>query len=138
VNQEAIGQATVSFLGPDNGLRLTKLLREHVRIASQAVSAIKNDPTKLVFVQQEWTANANAIATLLNKANSRWPQKTLAEALQRHLDLTTKEISARVNKDWSGDIAAFDGDFDQVMKFADFLANGMVAMVESVAAKGSK
>lgn len=129
-NQEAIGQSVIAFLGPANGLRLGKLLREHVLLMGKVVTAIQaGDQPKLAAGQKEWTANAVEIANLLNKANSRWPQATLVSMLQHYLDLTTQEIAARTNKNWAGDTAAFDACFDHMMKFADFMANGMLAMV---------
>jgi len=133
-NQDAIGQSVVAFLGPANGLRLTKLLREHILIAGKIVAAAQaGDQGKVAVEQKEWTANAVAIANLLNKANARWSQATLVSMLQHHLDLTTQEVMARLNKNWANDIAAFDTGFDHMMKFADFLANGMLAMVVALA-----
>jgi hypothetical protein len=55
--------------------------------------------------------------------------------LQLHIDLIVKEITARLDQDWSGDIAAFDGDFEHMLKFADFMANGMLAMLEAISGR---
>ena len=51
--------------------------------------------------------------------------------LQQHLDFTAKEVTARLAGNWTGDIAAFDAGFDHMLKFADFLANGMLGMLQS-------
>lgn len=127
--QDAIGRSVASFLGPANSLKLSKLLRDQIHLMGKVVAATRADS------QKEWNLNAASIAILLNKANPRWPEKTLTAMLQRHLDLVVKGVEARLQRDWNGDIAAFDADFDHMMKFADFMSNGMLAMIEAVAAR---
>lgn len=132
VNQDAIARSVITFLGPVNSLKLAKLLRDHIAIAGKVVAAAKaEDAHKVGAAQKEWLMNAVAIATLLNKANPRWSQKTLFTMLQHHLDLTAKEVTARLAGNWTGDVAAFDAGFDHMLKFADFLANGMLGMLQS-------
>lgn len=135
-NQDSTGQAIISFLGPDNGLRLARLLREHVQIAIRVVAAIQaNDQQKAASEQKAWSANAVAIATLLNKTNPRWPKETLVKMLQHYLDLTVQQVIARTANNWPNDVAAFDASLDHMMKFADFMANGMLAVVVAATAR---
>jgi hypothetical protein len=47
--------------------------------------------------------------------------------MREHLDLTTAEVVARLKKDWSGDIAAYDKVHLHILVLADELANGIVA-----------
>jgi hypothetical protein len=43
-----------------------------------------------------------------------------------HLRLTTDEATARIKKEWKKDIRAFDDIFDQIMKMADMITNGII------------
>jgi len=42
------------------------------------------------------------------------------------LDLTTKEVVARLHGDWAGDIAAYDALHQQILQMADVLTMGIV------------
>jgi len=46
--------------------------------------------------------------------------------LNEHLALTTQEATARLEKNWTADVAAFDKIFDQAMHMADALTDGIV------------
>jgi hypothetical protein len=43
-----------------------------------------------------------------------------------HLNLTTKEVVARLHGDWAGDIAAYDAVHQQILHPADGLSMGIV------------
>jgi hypothetical protein len=43
-----------------------------------------------------------------------------------HLSTTTNEVVARLNKDWEGDVRAFDAVYDHVLKMSDAIAEGIV------------
>lgn len=43
-----------------------------------------------------------------------------------HLDLTTKEVVARLTGDWSGDVPAYDSVHQQILKMADGLSMGII------------
>lgn len=43
-----------------------------------------------------------------------------------HLNLTTKEVVARLHGDWAGDIAAYDALHQQILHLADGLSMGIV------------
>lgn len=125
-NQDAIGDALKPFYGPQLGDALTKLLREHIRIAADVVKAAKAQDTLLLEVQQRrWLENANDIAKLLSDANPNWKRVELEDMLHRHLDLTTREVTARLQKDWAEDIAAYDAGHEHMLMFADDLAAGI-------------
>jgi hypothetical protein len=57
------------------------------------------------IAQKKWSTNAAAIADFLSIANPAWNKAELTAMLQKHLDLTTQEVVARLNKDWEADIA---------------------------------
>jgi hypothetical protein len=127
-NQEQIGQAIVPYYGQEAGTKLTALLKDHILIAVDVVGAAKaNDQAKLRDADARWRANAADIATFLSNANpTHWPRAAVLSMTNEHLALTTKEAVARLNKNWTDDIALFDQIFDQAMMMADTLSKGIV------------
>lgn len=69
---------------------------------------------------------ANQAATFLGGANPNWPRAAVLSMMNEHLALTTQEATARLKKDWNGDVATFDKIFDQAMMMADALTDGIV------------
>lgn len=126
-NQEQIGQAIVPYYGQEAGSKLTALLKDHILIAVDLVGAAKaNDQAKLSDADARWHANAADIATFLSNANPHWPRAAVLSMMNEHLALTTKEAVARLNKNWTDDVALFDQIFDQAMMMADTLSQGIM------------
>jgi hypothetical protein len=46
--------------------------------------------------------------------------------MNAHLATTTTELVARLNKDWSGDVKAFDAVYDHILHMSDALSDGIV------------
>ena len=85
---------------------------------NQAVTALK--------------ANADSIATFLNKANPRnFQRAAMSTGLQMHIDLLLKEVTAHLKKDWSGSIAAYDESQRQAAQMADMLSEGIMKQFPS-------
>jgi hypothetical protein len=126
-NQEDIGNAIASYYGSDAGTQLTTLLKEHISIAVDLVDAAKaNNQAQVSAENAKWQANANAIADFLSNTNPNWPNADLRAMMRTHLDTTTKEVQARLNKDWQGDVAAYDAVYDHILKMSDALTDGIV------------
>jgi hypothetical protein len=76
---------------------------------------------------KRWFANADQIADFLSSANPKnWPQAEMRSMMHDHLNLTTKEVVARLHSDWVNDVNAYDAVNDQILKMADMLAMGIV------------
>jgi hypothetical protein len=85
------------------------------------------DPRSLDDAVQALRANADSIADLLSKANRRnWNRATLRSALHQHIDLLVRQMNARLRRDWSEDVAAFDASHKQASEMADMLAEGII------------
>jgi hypothetical protein len=126
-NQEDIGKAIVPFYGQPAGAKLTGLLKQHISIAGEVVAAAKaNDKAKLADADKRWHDNAADIATFLSGANPNWPKATLVGMLNQHLAVTTEEATARIQKKWADDVAAFDKVYDQALMMADALSDGII------------
>lgn len=127
-NQVDIGNAIKPYYGNEAGDKLTTLLKEHITIAAELVAAAKaNDTPKVTDAKTRWTANADQIATFLSGANSKnWPAEEMKKMMHEHLDLTTTEATARLNKDWKADIDAYEKVHTQILHMADALTDGIV------------
>jgi hypothetical protein len=126
-NQEDIGNAIVPYYGSAAGAKLTSLLKDHINIAVDLVTAAKaSDNAKVADADRRWHANAADIATFLSGANPNWPRQTLLDMLNEHLRLTGDEATLRIQKRWSEDVTNFDRIFDQSQHMADALADGIV------------
>ncbi len=125
-NQDDIGAAIVPFYGQAAGEALAKLLKEHIMIAAQVVTAAKagNDDA-LTAANVKWHANADEIALFLSNANPYWPYKDMQNMMYEHLKLTTDEAVARLHQDWQADVEAFEKVFHEIMMMADGLTAGI-------------
>jgi hypothetical protein len=125
-NQDDIGAAIKPYYGDEAGNKLASLLRDHILIAAEVVTAAKaGNPDSLAASQAKWTANGKDIAAFLSGANPNWPQPELESMLQKHLDLTTAEVVGRLQKDWAADIRAYDEGHEHMLMFADALTAGI-------------
>jgi hypothetical protein len=124
-NQDELGNAIKPMYGDEAGQKLAALLKDHITIAVDVVAAAKaGDKAKLDAAQQKWSANGVDIAKFLSAANPAWPEADLTAMLQKHLDLTTGEVVARLNQDWEADIKSYDEGHVHMLMFADTLING--------------
>ena len=128
-NQEDLGNAVVPVYGAGAGKALTDLLKQHILIAVDLIAAAKSgDNAAFATHDRHWTENAEEIAGLLSGANPKnWPKADVTDLLMQHLDLTKKEVVARLQADWNADTAAFDLIFTEILTVADVLADGIVA-----------
>jgi hypothetical protein len=128
-NQADIGNAIRPFYGDPAGDRLTALLRQHILIAADLVTAAKTAKTADVeAASARWTANADEIADFLSGANStNWPRATLRAEMRHHLELTLQEAQARLRGDWAADVTAYDAVHQHILAMADMLSAGIVS-----------
>jgi len=126
-NQDDIGDAIKPYYGEDAGKKLASLLRDHILIATEVVSAAKSGKSDdLTKAQAKWTANADDIAAFLSGANPNWPKAEMTEMLHKHLEYTTAEVTSRLKKDWPADIEAYDKGHMHMLMFADKLSDGII------------
>lgn len=126
-NQEDIGNAVAKFYGDAAGRQLTTLLKDHIAIAGDIVkAAMAGDKAGQKAADDRWHQNAAQIADFLSKANPNWPRATLVDLMNTHLSTTTTELVARLNKDWAGDVQAFDSVYDHILHMSDALSDGIV------------
>lgn len=131
-NQEDIGNAIAPFYGSAAASKLTDLLKQHISIAGELVSAAKaSDNAKVADADRRWHQNAADIATFLSGANPNWSRDALLGMLNMHLALTTQEATARIQNRWSDSVGNFDQIFNQAMEMADALSSGIAKQFPS-------
>ena len=127
-NQADIGGAVARFYGAPAGRRLTALLRQHILIAVDVLTAAKaGDAAALATAQSRWIANADRIAGFLAAANPAWPRAEMRAMMRRHLGFTTAEAVAQLGGDYAVSVRDFDRVEAQARQMADMLSAGIVA-----------
>jgi hypothetical protein len=125
-NQEDIGNAFGQFYGENVKVLVTKLFTEHIEIAGQIIDAVKNNKSSDLFIKQ-WEQNAKEIAKALSKLNPlNWKQKTVQDAMNKHLQDTLLEATHRLNKEYEHDIKDYDNIHDHILIMADLFSSGII------------
>jgi Spy/CpxP family protein refolding chaperone len=126
-NQVDIGNAIKPYYGKAAGNELTRQLRAHILIAADVIAAAKAGASaELADAQPRWVKNANQIATVLHSVNPRyWKLGAMKAEMHRHLDLTTQEAVARLQGNWTADVAAYDKVHQHILHMSDMLSQGI-------------
>jgi len=126
-NQEDIGNAITTYYGADVGNKLTTLLKEHISIAVDIVSAAKaNDQAKFKDENIRWQDNADQIAVFLSQANPNWPKATLKDMMRIHLSTTIDELDAVLSEQYDKSVTAFDAVLNHILNMSDALSSGII------------
>ncbi|HJW92525.1 MAG TPA: hypothetical protein VJ901_02805 [Thermoanaerobaculia bacterium] len=132
-NQTDIGNAVAQFYGADAGTKLTALLRDHILIAADIVTAAKaGDNAKVAASNKRWHDNAAEIATFLHGANPKnWPQATLQTAMNMHLDQTLDEATHQLKGNYAASVQDYEHIVQHILGMADVLSDGIVKQFPS-------
>jgi hypothetical protein len=127
-NQDHIGDAIKPYYGEQAGEALSALLRDHILIAADILTAAKSgDSAGVEEANARWHENAKEIADFLSAANpSNWPQSEMREMMADHLEWTLAEAVARLSADWDADVAAYDRIHRDILHMADMLSIGII------------
>jgi len=127
-NQTDIGNAVAEFYGRDAGNKLTALLRDHILIAADIVTAAKaGDNAKVASSNKKWQDNASEIATFLHGANPKnWPTATLQSAMKMHLDQTLDEATHQLKGDYAASVKDYERVVEHILGMADVLSDGII------------
>ena len=126
-NQDDIGNAVKPFYGEAGGKELTRLLRDHITIAADLLKAAKaSNNAAFNDANKKWFANADEISSFLSKANPNWKLNDMKKMMNDHLTLTTDEAVARLKKDYTADVKAYDKVHEEILMMADMLTDGII------------
>lgn len=126
-NVDDIRAAANIYYGIIPSMTMKSLLKDHVLLGAEVVKAAKSgDPQALAAAAKKWQDNSDTIAGFLATANPNWSQPMLTEVMRKHLELTSAEVTARLKKDWNGDIDAYDKGHDHILMIADIFSDGII------------
>jgi hypothetical protein len=128
-NQTDMGNAVAEFYGRDAGNKLTALLRDHILIAADIVTAAKaGDNAKVAASNKRWHDNANEISAFLHGANPKhWPLATLQSAMNMHLNQTLDEATHQLKGDYATSVKDYERIVQHILGMADVLSDGIIA-----------
>jgi hypothetical protein len=125
-NQDEIAAALRPYYGEESAAKLTKLLRDEVALGTAAIRAVRGgDKAKLTVARKNWSDSGAAIAAFFSAANPNWQKGEMEQFLQKQVDLTLREATARQLRDWPADIRAHDERRQHILGLADTLADGV-------------
>lgn len=126
-NQDDIGNAVKPFYGEAGGKELTRLLKEHITTAADLLKAAKTgNNSAFDATNKKWSANADEISDFLSKANPNWKLNDMKKMMHDHLTFTTDEAVARLKKDYTADVKAYDKVHNEILMMADMLTDGLI------------
>jgi hypothetical protein len=121
-NYDDMADAMKPYYGNDAGSKFGDLIEEHLLIAAALVEAAKaGNSTAAADAEKKWYENADEIAAFESSINPNWSKTAMMAMWHDHLKLTKDEAVARLTKDYTADIAAFD----QIEALANMMADSM-------------
>ena len=126
-NYDDMADAMKPYYGNDTGIKFGDLIEEHLLIAAALVEAAKaGNSTAAADAEKKWYENADEIAAFENSINPNWNKTALMTMWHDHLLLTKAEAVARLTKNYTADVEAFDQIETQANMMADSMTYGIV------------
>ena len=125
-NPKDIADIFRKYYGNAFANRIENLLTEHLTIGKNLIVALKNNNQKLAKeLTDNWYKNADDMAEAFSSINPFYSKEKVQDMLYDHLELTTDEVTARLRKDYSADIEAFDNVQQEVLKMSQYFVEGI-------------
>lgn len=126
-NATDLGNCLRPFYGDQIADRYAELIKEHLLIAAQLVTAAnKGDATTAAAKEKEWYRNADDIAIFLSTINPYLSKEAVQQMFYSHLALTKKEAVTMIQKDYQADVQVFDEIEAEVLEMSDMIAMAIV------------
>lgn len=125
-NPKDIADIFRKYYGNAFANRIENLLTEHLTIGKNLIVALKNNNQKLAKeLTDNWYKNADDMAEAFSSINPFYSKEKVRDMLYDHLELTTDEVTARLRKDYSADIEAFNNVQQEVLKMSQYFVEGI-------------
>lgn len=128
-NQDEIGAVFGKYYGAEAGARTAALLKEHIVIAGEIVTAAKaGDAEKLAEANARWHKNFEDVAAFLATANPQhFPYAPTLHLLHEHLRLLTVAVTSFLTGNYGQSIVDNDAYVHEILMMADHFSNGIIA-----------
>ena len=115
------------YYNADTARAVEKLLTEHLQIGAALITALRDKKAaEAETLKTKWYANAVQMAEAFAGINPFYSREELLKMLDNHLDLTTREVAARLIGDYPADIEAFDAVEEEALSMADYFSVGIL------------
>lgn len=115
------------ILGKRAACRFEELFTEHLMIGGDLVNAAKNGETnKANILRDRWYKNADEIAEFLYSINRCWNKDKWKRMMYCHLEMTEKEATYRLQRNYTADINVFNDIENEAFKMADYMFCGII------------
>lgn len=125
-NPTDYGEVFRKYYNSDNAKTLESLLRDHLLIAATLVNyAMSGNNEAYQKEREKWFKNADDMAMFLSQLNPYWSRKEWQDMLYEHLAMVEAEAVDRLNKNYTQDIENYDKMYNEALKMADYMADGI-------------
>jgi hypothetical protein len=126
-NAADFGRAFAPYYGAAVAGQFADLLRSHLTIAAEVVTALRDGKTEAAKdANRRWYQNAENIAVFLAQINPYWSREQWRSMLFEHLRLLTEEVSTRIAGDYEANVATNRRVERQALEMADTMSEGIV------------
>jgi len=126
-NATDLGNCLRPFYGDQLANRYTELIKEHLVLAAELVTAaVKGDTATATEKEKQWYRNADDIAMFLSRINPYLTTEEVRKMFYSHLALTKQEAVSMIQKDYKKDIEVFDQIEAQALEMSDMIAKAIV------------
>lgn len=126
-NAPDFGRVFRRFYGNEVGAEFCRLLKDHLVIAAELVTAAKaGNSAAAADAEKRWYENADQIICFLNHINHYWSIKCMRAMWYEHLALTKEEAVTMINKKYCRSIDTFNKIEKEALMMADEFSNGII------------
>jgi len=126
-NQDDIGDAIKPYYGNTAGDQLTTLLKEHISVAVQILTAAKaGDTAGVQSASATWYANADEIADFLAGANPNLSDEGMRAMMRKHLDDTLAEAVNELGGNYAAGVQDYDSIHEHILMMSDTLSSAIM------------
>ena len=126
-NATDMGNSLRPFYGDKIADEYAALIKEHLVLAAELVTAAVNGDTKKAEEKEkQWYKNADDIVMFLSNVNPCINLEEMRGMFYTHLALTKQEAVYMIEKKFKEDIAVFDKIEAEALEMADAIADGII------------
>jgi hypothetical protein len=135
-NADDFGAALAPLYGPATANAFADLLRTHLTIAAELVTALRDGRDEAAAdANTRWFQNADDIARFLGRINPCFSESEWRRMMREHLRLLREEIDERLKGDYERNVAISDAIQRQALEMADMMTAGIALQFPAVFAR---